>query len=501
MNNEIQHRQPSIGLGYIGLPTAAADRQPGHRRSSASTSTAVRRRPWLGRDPHRGARISTALVQKVVAERLPAPRPTHAGAGRRLHDRGADARSTTRTEPDLDYVIAAARSASPACSRPGNLVILESTMSRSARPRRCATGFSQLSAPISASAASNGPEPDIAVAYCPERVLPGRILTELVNNDRCIGGITADCAPKARRFYETFVRGDCIATDGADGGDGQADRERLPRHQHRLRQRAVDDLRSLGINVWEVIDTRQPASARQHPEAGSGRRRPLHRGRSLVHRRCGTGCREPHPHLARGQRREAAPHARPGGGADRGQPGCRDRLPGASTFKANVDDLRESPALTIATELARRYGSRIKVVEPHLPGMPDALAATGACFVPLAEALATCEVAVLLVDHDQFKAVPADALAHMTVLDTRGILARGAFERIDFPGRRDFGRRGADRSGGPANVRSVPITAGRRPNASRAERLQHSGPSAPTGRSFAPSGSRRPARSAPRHRR
>ena len=91
------------------------------------------------------------------------------------------------------------------------------------------------------------------------------------------------------------------------------------------------------------------------------------------------------------------------------------------TFKANVDDIRESPALTIATELARRFGNRIHVVEPNLDELPEALAAGGACLTPLAEALASCQIGILLVDHDEFKSISRDERARMTILDTRGL--------------------------------------------------------------------------------
>ena len=85
-------------------------------------------------------------------------------------------------------------------------------------------------------------------------MLPGRILVELIDNDRVIGGITPRCARKALAFYRRFVRGACVTTDRARGGDDQADRERLPRRQHRLRQRTVSLIAdTMGVDVWEVI--------------------------------------------------------------------------------------------------------------------------------------------------------------------------------------------------------------------------------------------------------
>jgi UDP-N-acetyl-D-mannosaminuronic acid dehydrogenase len=90
-------------------------------------------------------------------------------------------------------------------------------------------------------------------------------------------------------------------------------------------------------------------------------------------------------------------------------------------FKANIDDLRESPALGIAVELAKKYGDRVRIVEPHIADLPPAFARTGATFATLDQALAECGVLVVLVDHDEFKAVPAVTRAGKLIYDTRGI--------------------------------------------------------------------------------
>jgi UDP-N-acetyl-D-mannosaminuronic acid dehydrogenase len=91
------------------------------------------------------------------------------------------------------------------------------------------------------------------------------------------------------------------------------------------------------------------------------------------------------------------------------------------TFKANIDDLRESPAMEIALHLAAKYGSRIKVVEPNLRRLPLEFEKHGAEFLGIDEALRNCEIAILLVDHDEFKMVPLAERRHLDVIDTRGI--------------------------------------------------------------------------------
>jgi UDP-N-acetyl-D-mannosaminuronic acid dehydrogenase len=91
------------------------------------------------------------------------------------------------------------------------------------------------------------------------------------------------------------------------------------------------------------------------------------------------------------------------------------------TFKANVTDMRESPALEIALALARRYGSRVNIVEPYVNELPNAFAGTQARLTMLDDALESCEIAIVLVEHDQFKSVPTFNRRHMAVLDARGI--------------------------------------------------------------------------------
>jgi len=90
-------------------------------------------------------------------------------------------------------------------------------------------------------------------------------------------------------------------------------------------------------------------------------------------------------------------------------------------FKANVDDLRESPALEVAHQLGARYGARIKIVEPYIRALPAEIAEHGAELMELDEAIKSCEVAIVLVDHDQFKMIPLAERRHLAVVDTRGV--------------------------------------------------------------------------------
>jgi UDP-N-acetyl-D-mannosaminuronic acid dehydrogenase len=195
-----------LGLGYIGLPTAAVV-----ARSGASV---------LGIDIHQsvvdtvnsgGVHIEEvdldALVQGVVQRGL-----LRASVTLEAADVFIIAVPTPFDDdhaPDVRHVLTAARSIAPVL-KVGDVVILEST-SPVGTTDQVRDALEALRPDLKFPHAGNGAA-DVAIAYCPERVLPGRILVELIDNDRCIGGITPRCARKALAFYRTFVRGACITT-------------------------------------------------------------------------------------------------------------------------------------------------------------------------------------------------------------------------------------------------------------------------------------------------
>jgi UDP-N-acetyl-D-mannosaminuronic acid dehydrogenase len=251
-------------------------------------------------------------------------------------------------------------------------------------------------------------------------VLPGRILTELINNDRCIGGLTPACSRKAQRFYKLFVRGACVTTSAS-----AAEMVKLTENAFRDVNIAFANELSLicdrfNINVWEVIDL-----ANRHPRVNILRPGPGVGGHCIAI--------DPWfivdtaPDLARIIRtgREVN-DAKIEATFERARALIEDNSFATIAclglaFKANVDDLRESPALEIALRLAERYGSRMKIVEPNIKELPLELARAGAVLTDLDEAIRRCEVAIVLVDHDQFKMTPLADRRHLAVLDTRGI--------------------------------------------------------------------------------
>ena len=403
-----------MGLGYIGLPTAALIARSGAHVLGVDVSPDVVDTINSGRIHIEEVDLD-GLVQGVVARGLlraslavePADVfvvavPTHVSADR---------------SPDISYVLDAARAIAPVLV-PGNVVILESTspVGTTEAMRDLLTELRpDLRMPTAGSNAA-----DIAIAYCPERVLPGRILAELIDNDRCIGGITPRCARKALSFYRGFVRGACVTTSAR-----VAEMVKLVENSFRDVNIAFANELSLiadtaGIDVWEVI-----ALANRHPRVDILQPGPGVGGHCiavdpwfLVHS---------DPHNARLIRTAREVNLAKTDHVVARASDLIDRFPGADiaclglAFKPNIDDFRESPAVDVALRLARRYGPRVKLVEPYASAPPADFAGTSAELLDLEVALERCDVFIVLVDHDIFKSVPLDERAGKTIYDTRGI--------------------------------------------------------------------------------
>ena len=413
MAPKLQTNVAVLGLGYIGLPTAAV---------VARSGAAV-----LGIDIHQhvvdtvnsgGVHIEEvdldALVQGVVQRGL-----LRASTQIEPSDVFLIAVPTPFDDdhaPDVRHVLTAARSIAPVL-KVGDIVILEST-SPVGTTEQVRDALEVLRPDLKFPHAGNGAA-DIAIAYCPERVLPGRILVELIDNDRCIGGITPRCARKALAFYRTFVRGACITTTAK-----VAEMVKLSENAFRDVNIAFANELSLvsdklGIDVWDVI-----ALANRHPRVNI-----LTPGPGV-----GGHCIAVDPWFIVHSAPELTPLIRTARNVNDGKTehviarasalieaeAGRVALLGLA-FKANVDDFRESPAMKVAEVLAAKFGPRIAIVEPHVGELPKVLADTGATLIDIDTALAECDTMIVLVDHDIFKSVPADERAGKIVYDTRGI--------------------------------------------------------------------------------
>jgi UDP-N-acetyl-D-mannosaminuronic acid dehydrogenase len=404
-----------IGLGYIGLPTAALVASRGIKVTGVDVDRGVVETIGNG-----GIHIAEAdldgLVQKVVySSWLSASEEPEAA------DVFLIAVPTPLSEdkrPVLDAVFAAVGSIALHLA-PGNLVIIESTcpVGTTEKVRDVLAG---LRPDLHFAGGRNGREPDVHIAYCPERVLPGRILIELVQNDRCIGGLTPACAAKARRFYELFVRATCIETTART-----AELVKLAENAFRDTNIAFANELSLicdriGVDVWEMI-----ALANRHPRVEILKPGPGVGGHCIAvdpwfivdstpeEARLIRTAREVNDGKTDYvlQRAKALIEAHP----DR-EIACL-----GLAFKANVDDLRESPALEVAQGLAAFYGDRLGIVEPFVDELPEDLARHGARQIELEEALAESRTLILLVDHNAFRKLERRHLDGIPVYDTRGL--------------------------------------------------------------------------------
>jgi UDP-N-acetyl-D-mannosaminuronic acid dehydrogenase len=251
-------------------------------------------------------------------------------------------------------------------------------------------------------------------------VLPGRILHELTENDRSIGAITPRCARKALAFYKRFMRGTCVTTDARS-----AEMTKLVENAYRDVNIAFANELSIacdhmGLDVWEVIRlaNRHPRVDILSPGPGVGGHCIAVDPWFIVH---GAPEHTPLIRTARGVNDGKIHHAIQRASAlVEANPQARVACLGLA-FKANIDDFRESPARLVAATLARRFGSRVAIVEPYASELPIEFTGTGAELVDLDAALESCEVLIVLVDHDLFRSVPLAERDGKAVYDTRGI--------------------------------------------------------------------------------
>jgi len=399
-----------IGLGYIGLPTAAILADHGVKTIGMDISERNVAAINKGEVPFVEPGLREVLERAVNSGMLSATTETPTADAYIV---AVPTPFTDTHSADLSYIESAADGIAAKLSG-GELIILESTSPPGATEHMAAR---ILAARPDLSAN------DLLVAHCPERVLPGKIMDEMITNDRIIGGLTREAAEAARDLYSAFCKGEFLLTDART-----AEMAKLTENSFRDVNIAFANELSiishkLGIDVWELIEL-----ANHHPRVNILQPGPGVGGHciavdpwfivdaapeqaNLIRTARQTNDAKPEWVLGRiEQALEAAGDS------------ATVALLGLA-FKANIDDLRESPALQIAQRLAERASSaEILAVEPHVEELPASLQGlSNVSLTALDEALERAEVIVLLVDHDVFKQVPASQRSSATVIDTRGI--------------------------------------------------------------------------------
>ena len=390
-----------VGLGYTGLPTAAVLASRGYEVHGVEVKPEAVDTINSGR-AHIVEPDLDMLVQAAVS------------TGRlRAHLSPAEADvfilcvptpCSEDNQPVLDFVLDAAHSVAPFV-RAGNLVVLESTSppgttERLARILHEETGI---------------PEGEIRVAHAPERVLPGRILREVVENDRLVGGVDERSTAACADFYRTFVTGDILPTNART-----AETVKLTENAYRDVNIAFANEVSivadeLHLDVWELIDL-----ANRHPRVDILRPGPG----------VGGHCIAVDPWFLIAACPDSTPLMRTARTVNLEKPGWvvervrrraeRFKAPQIAclglAYKPNVDDLRESPALQIVRELAAAGVGELRVVEPNLARHAEF------DLVGCEEALEGADIVLFLVAHDEFRRIARKDLEEKTIIDTCGVL-------------------------------------------------------------------------------
>ncbi|RLV60444.1 UDP-N-acetyl-D-mannosamine dehydrogenase [Parashewanella curva] len=411
-----------IGLGYIGLPTAAM--------------FASRKKKVIGVDVNQHAvdtinqgkihivepdldMIVHAAVSEGYLKAVTTPEPADAfliAVPTPFKDNGAEI-----PEPDLTYIKAATKAIAPVLKK-GDLVILESTSPVGAT-EQMAEWLSKLRADLSFPL-THGENADVNVSHCPERVLPGHVVRELVENDRVIGGISSKCSERSVELYKTFVQGECVITNART-----AEMAKLTENSSRDVQIAFANELSiicdkLDINVWELI-----ALANRHPRVNILQPGPGVGGHCIAVDPWFIVSKNPKEarviHTAR-----TVNDSKPEWVINKVKLAIADFLQSnpektvcevtiacyGLAFKKNIDDLRESPALNITSEVCAFHSGQVLIVEPNIHKLPNTL--QSGFLVEFENAIELADINLILVDHDEFK---FSNLIRKNTIDTKGI--------------------------------------------------------------------------------
>ena len=409
-----------IGLGYIGLPTAAVLASKGvkvvgvdvnqHAVDTINQGKIHIVEPELDILVHKAVQDNylKAVTKPEKADVFMVAVPTP---------------FKDNYKPDLSYIKSAAKAIATVLER-GNLVILESTspvgatekMMEWMREERPDLSFPKFG--------DDKFKADIAVTHCPERVLPGQVVRELVENDRIIGGVTTQCAERARELYKIFVEADCLITDCRT-----AELSKLVENSFRDVNIAFANELSLicnklDINVWELIKL-----ANRHPRVNI-----LQPGPGV-----GGHCIAVDPWFIVDSAPDEAKLIRTARLVNDSKPlfvlnkvNQAVQAIGKETselsiaclglaFKPDIDDLRESPALSIAQKIGSISFSSILLVEPNIDRIPSGFDSDNIEITGLEGAIKRADIIVLLVDHASFKSMDLSLLSGKQVIDTRGI--------------------------------------------------------------------------------
>tara|TARA_B100000767_G_C19763207_1_gene536184 strand:- start:1391 stop:2635 length:1245 start_codon:yes stop_codon:yes gene_type:complete len=326
-------------------------------------------------------------------------------------------------KPDLSYIRSASKSIAKVL-KIGNLVILEST-SPVGTSEKMMEWMKEERPDLSFPEVGKDVKSDVFIAHCPERVLPGNIIKELISNDRIIGGISKYCSEVAHDFYTKFVKGECLLTDCRT-----AEMCKLIENSFRDVNIAFANELSiicdkLDINVWDLIKL-----ANHHPRVNI-----LNPGPGV-----GGHCIAVDPWFIVDSAPDESKLIRMARVVNDNKPlfiieklkkivkkmnlkqsdisiACL-----GLSFKPDIDDLRESPALDIVKKIYQMKFNKTYIVEPNIKKIPKSLQTLE--LVDLKFAITSADIVLLLVDHTEFKNLDLSILSGKHIIDTRGIWSK-----------------------------------------------------------------------------
>ena len=325
--------------------------------------------------------------------------------------------------PDLSYIELAVKDIAPVLEK-GNIVILESTSPVGTTEKLIEWMQEVRQDLIFPEYGNTNFEYDISIAHCPERVLPGQVIREIVDNDRVIGGVTYHCAERVRDFYKIFVMADCLISDCRT-----AELSKLVENSFRDVNIAFANELSLicdklNINVWEIIElsNRHPRVDILQPGPGVGGHciavdpwfiiNSAPDESKLIHTARLVNDNKPNFILDKVNQAVEATTKK------------RSKIKIACfglTFKSNIDDLRESPALYIAEKISFMKFKEVLLVEPNIKQIPSGFDTNSTKLTSIEEALKVVDIVILLVDHREFQSIDLTLLSGKQIVDTRGI--------------------------------------------------------------------------------
>ena len=408
-----------IGLGYVGLPTAAVLSEAGHDVLGIDLNPEIVRTINKGEIHIVEPGLATSVKNSVNNGKL---RASHNHEPAEIYIIAVPTPLDDKERPDLSFIKEAISNLTDILKK-GDLIILEST-SPVGTTELIRDWIADERNDLKIPELDQDSDSDLYIAHCPERVLPGNILHEIIYNDRIIGGISRSCSLKTESFYLSFTKGECLITNSR-----LAEFSKLAENDFRDVNIAFSNELSIiseevGVNVWELISL-----ANKHPRVNI-----LKPGPGV-----GGHCIAVDPLFIANSVKNGTPLINAARTVNNSKPQFvlkklenlidKKGVPlnelsisifGLS-YKPDIDDLRESPSLDIALQISNMPFKKISILEPNLKTIPK-IFQNKVEFNEDLDASLESDILLFLVAHSEFSRAKKFDLSRDSILDTCGLL-------------------------------------------------------------------------------